>query len=162
MEAVGQRETTLIPGRHREGVEEEEEVYEDASDAGEVLFRRPDAPRPPVRPLFPPSPARPVVSTPQIKPEDFDGTTDWSEYLIYFEQLSELYGWDEERKAAILGVCLKGEARVVLAALDPARRRSYLALTTALAQSFAPKELVHVHQAELKARRKRTDESMWT
>ena len=123
------------------------------------VSRRRDDPRQPVRQLYHPPPARPVVSTsPQMRPEDYDGTTDWSEYLIYFEQLAELYGWDEEKKAAILGVCLRGEARVVLAGLDPARSCN-TALTTALPKVF-PKEMVHVHQAELKARKKKGDESM--
>ena len=150
------RRQDVAPTRMRPQ-EEEDEVFEDASDVGEVQFRRRD-----VEPSR--RPTRPVVSThsfnPHIKPEEYDGTTDWSEYQIYFEQLSNLYGWDEEVKAAMLCVSLKGEARVVLAGLDPAQRCSYFALTTALSQSFSPKELVHLHQAELKARRKKPDESI--
>ena len=149
------------PRKQRDEEErDEEEVFEDASDSGEVFIHRRDVPRPPVSRMPYQQPARPVVSAPHIKPEDYDGTTDWSEYKIYFDQLSELYGWEDEMKAMILGVCLKGEARVVLAGLDAAMRHSYLALITALSQSFAPKELVHLHQAELKARRKKGDESM--
>lgn len=156
-EAARQEETVLIPGRR----DEEEEVFEDASEDGEVFIRRQEEPRPPVRQLYHSPPTRPLVSTqPHMKPEDYDGTSDWSEYKIYFDQLAELYNWEEERKAMILGICLKGEARVVLASLNQAQRRSYLALTTALAQSFSPKELVHLYQAELKARKKRADESM--
>ena len=143
-----------LPGRG----EEAEEVFEDASDAGEVLIRR-DLLRSPPRPAVPREEPK-TVSTPTMKPECYDGTTDWSEYCIYFDQLSELYDWDEEKKAMILGISLKGEARVVLASLNAAQRRSYTALTKALAQSFAPKELVHLYQAELKARRKKGDESM--
>ena len=140
----------------------DDEVFEDASDAGEVLFRRRDVLPPPPPPMWnyrrpiPP----PVSTTPHIKPEDYDGTRDWEEYKIYYDQYSELYGWDEEKKAMVLGICLKGEARVVLASLSPAQRRSYLALTNALAQSFSPKEMVHLYQAELKARRRKPDESM--
>ena len=139
-----------------------DDVFEDASDNGEVFMRRPGLPRPQ---MYPPPPfhhqPRPVVSTmPSIRPETYDGTSDWGEYLTYFEQLAELNQWDEERKAAVLSVCLKGEARVVLAGLDPARRRSFHALTTALAQSFAPAELVYLYQAELKARKRKSGESM--
>ena len=146
-------------------VEEEEEVFEDASDAGEVFIRRKEAPRemnelpPPAWYAQPPAPQM-VSTVPHIKPEDFDGTKDWSEYQIYFDQLAELYGWDDERKAVILGICLKGEARVVLAGLEPAKRRSYFSLTNALSQSFAPHGMVHLHQAELKARKRKPDESM--
>ena len=148
--------------RQDEGEEMDDEVFEDASDAGEVLLRRRDVLPPPPPPKWNyrrPIPL-PVSNTPHIKPEDYDGTRDWEEYKIYYDQYSELYGWDEERKAMVLGICLKGEARVVLASLSPAQRRSYLALTNALAQSFSPKEMVHLYQAELKARRRKPDESM--
>ena len=100
------------------------------------------------------------VSTPHMKSDNYDGTTDWLEYKVYFDQLAELYGWDKQRKAMVLGICLKGEARVVLASLNQAQRRSYLALTTALAQSFSPKELVYLYQAEFKARKKKPEETM--
>ena len=149
------------PPVEERGEEEVEEVFEDASDTGEVFVRRHGLPHPPPHPEFYQPPPRPMVSTfPQLRPEDYDGTTDWSEYQIYYEQLSELNNWDEERKAAVLSVCLKGEARMVLAGLEPARRKSYHALTTALAQSFAPTEMVHLHQAELKARKRRPGETM--
>ena len=84
-----------------------------------------------------PPPGPPMVSTspPPIKPEMYDGTTDWSEYQIYFDQMSELFGWDEERHAMMLSICLKGEARVVFASLGEAQRRSYKALTQALTQN---------------------------
>jgi len=137
---------------------EEDDQFEDASEDGEILLRRPE-PRRNIHPAARPT-HRMVSTPPQMRPELYDGTSDWAEYLIYFEMLAELYGWDEERMAGMLCVCLKGEGRVVLAGLEPAQRRSFVALTTALTQSFAPKELVHLHQAELKARRRRADESM--
>ena len=144
----------VIAAEARLQAPEDDDVFEDASDAGEVLVRRP-APR---RNLFP---AQPLVSPmPQMRPELYDGTGDWSEYLMYFEQLAELGGWDEGRMAGMLAVCLKGEARVVISSMEPAMRRSYAALTGALSQNFAPKELVHLHQAELKSRRKKADETM--
>ena len=49
---------------------------------------------------------------------------------------------------------------MVFASFGEAQRRSYQALTQALMQSFAPKEFVHLYQAELKARKKKTEESM--
>ena len=140
---------------------EEEEIYEDAWDAGEVFIRRDFHPQPPPMIENPaPHPLFLRVSIPHMKPEDYDGTTEWLEYKVYFNQLAELYGWDEERKAMVLGICLKGEARVVLASLNQAQRRSYLAVTTALAQSFSPKELVYLYQAELKARKKKPEATM--
>ena len=154
----GAKGAARMAGRDVPVPDEEEDEFEDASDAGEVFLRRDVHPHP-VRNV--PAPPMPTVSAlPHVKPEDYDGTSDWLEYKVYFDQLAELYAWDEERKAMILGICLKGEARIVFASLHPAQRRSYVALTTALAQSFSPKELVYLYQAELKARRKRADESM--
>ena len=95
-----------------------------------------------------------------MKPEDYDGITNWLEYKVYFDQLAELNSWDEEREAMVLGICLKGEVRLVLVSLNHTQRRSYLALTTTLVQSFLPKELVYLYQAELKARKKKTDKTM--
>jgi hypothetical protein len=143
---------------HPEEHPPEEDVFEDASDAGEVFVRRRPA-------CHPPSPPRPMVHetvsrVPHIKPEDYDGTTEWSEYYMYFEQMSELYGWDDGTKAMILGVCLKGEARLVLASMDVFKRHSYFAVVTALEQSFSPQGKVHLYQAELKARRRKPEESM--
>ena len=135
--------------------EQDEDVYEDASDAGEVLFRR--RPLPDMQP--PPAPPR-VSPLPAMKPEQYDGTSDWSEYLIYYEQLAELSNWNDEQKAVMLSLALRGEARVVLASLEPAKRRSYRALTEALSHSFAPTEMMYLHRAELKARKRRPNESM--
>ena len=52
------------------------------------------------------------------------------------------------------------EGRGMCDVCPEAQRKSYHALTEALKQSFAPKELVHLYQAELKARKKKTDGSM--
>ena len=95
-----------------------------------------------------------------MKPEDFDRTIDWLEYKVYFDQLAELYNWYEERRAMVLRICPKADARVVLASLNQTQRCSYLTLTTDLAQSFSSKEPVYLYQPELKIRRKKTDESM--
>ena len=60
----------------------------------------------------------------------------------------------------ILGVCLKGETLMVLAGLNADQQHSYHIVTSALAEIFTPQGLVHLYQAELKARSKRADESM--
>ena len=69
------------PSPNQGEIEDEDDVYEDASDAGEVFMRRAVA-HPSVgwmNCLPPPGP--PMVSTPppSIKPEMYEGTTDWSE-----------------------------------------------------------------------------------
>ena len=82
-------------------MDEEDDMYEDVSDAGEVFIRRAVAqpPRGRIHNLPPPGPSVVSTSPPPIKPEMYDGTTDWSEYQIYFDHLAELFGWNEERRA---------------------------------------------------------------
>ena len=95
-----------------------------------------------------------------IKPEAYDGAEDWLEYLVYFEQLAELNGWDKPTMAIMLGLCLKGSARTVLAGLGLPERRDYDKLKRALTQNFSPPEKVHLHMAELKARKRKSGESL--
>ena len=136
-------------------------MFDDASDAEEIFLRCRDVSRPPVPASVPFHPPHPHVSaSPHIKPEDYDETTDWTEYQIYFDQLAELYRCEDERKAMVLGLCLKGKAWLVLTGLNAAQWHSNHAVTSTLTQSFTPQGLVHLYQAELKARVKKADESM--
>ena len=104
--------------------------------------------------------ARMVGQPLTIKPEPFDGRTDWPEYLVYFEQLAEVYGWDHPTMAVILGLSLRGNARSVLASLSLAQRRDYKVLKDALTQAFCPTQQIYLYQAELKNRMKRPNESL--
>ena len=74
---------------------EEEKNYEDTSDAGEVFIRRDLHPQPlPVVENPAPHPFFSSVSNPHI-------TMIHLEYKVNFDQLAELYCWDEERKAMV-------------------------------------------------------------
>ena len=85
-----------------------------------------------------------------FKPDPYDGISDFTEYMVYFEQLSEMQNWDHPTMAMALGLCLKGSARSVLANLTLAQRREYKALKSALMQHFCPPQKVHLYRAELK------------
>ena len=52
-----------------------------------------------------------------FKPELFDDTGDWPDYVVYFEQLAVLHGWDKPTMAIVLGRSLKGSARTVPAGI---------------------------------------------
>ena len=95
-----------------------------------------------------------------IKPEPYDGKSDWPEYLVYFEQLAEVYGWDHPTMAVVLGLSLRGDARSVLASLSLAQRRDYAVLRDALTQAFRPTQQIYLYQAELKNRVKKPSESL--
>ena len=103
----------------------------------------------------------PMVGNPiNLRPESYDGNTDWPDYLVYFEQLSEIQGWDHPTMAIILGLSLKGSARSVLADMTFTQRRDYKTLKDALTQHFCPPQRVQLYQAELKARKRRPGESL--
>ena len=104
--------------------------------------------------------ARMVGQPFNIKPEPYDGKTDWPEYLVYFEQLAEVYGWDHPTMAVVLGLSLRGDARSVLASLSLAQRRDYRVLKDALTQAFRPTQQIYLYQAELKNRVKKPSESL--
>lgn len=97
-----------------------------------------------------------------FKPEPYDGESDWDEYVIHFETYAMYMDWDPRTSAVMLGFCLRGPARSVLAGLSPAQRLDYVVLKNALTQNFSPREQVHLHQAELKSRIRRPDESLTT
>ena len=115
-------------------------------------------------PLFPPEGAglcHPMMGRPvSAKPEWFDGSEDWQDYVVYFEQLSELNGWDKPTMAIMLGLSLRGAARTVLAGLSLPERREYRVLKAALTQNFSPPQKVHMYMAELKARKRKPHESL--
>ena len=138
---------------HPGDVETPERAVHDESD---IRLREPRYP-----PDFPGGLRHPLVGRPvSPKPQTYDGTEDWQVYLVYFEQLAELNGWDRPTMAMVLGLCLKGAARTVLTGLSLAERRDYRALKNALTQNFNPPQKLHLYMAELKARKRKPQESL--
>jgi hypothetical protein len=60
-----------------------------------------------------PSHQRPV-SRKDRKPDRYDGSTPWRQYLVHFEAITALNGWTEEDAATELAACLRGSACRVL------------------------------------------------
>ena len=46
----------------------------------------------------------------KYKPEKYDGTVDWSDYLKHFEKVVQWNGWSDNEKAAQLSMSLTGVA----------------------------------------------------
>ena len=154
--SVGEAETPALAPHHID-----EDVFEDASEDGEVDFKRPGAPPPPMFDFRDaPRPYVPQVGGHfQFKPREFDGVG-WPEYRAYFDQLGDLNRWDDHTKALVLGLSLKGDAARVLLGIPKPRRGIYRCVLEALDQNFAPEGLMYLHKAQLKARRKKDSESM--
>ena len=102
---------------------------------------------------------RPSVSKTKIKVFPFDGTTAWPEYLIQFNTVSAMNGWDEHEKLGYLVGSLQGVAREVLGDVDPAMRGNFDSLVTYLNKRFGPEKQEDVFKALLKGRTQKEGES---
>ena len=62
-----------------------------------------------------------------VRPKDYNGTTSWPDYLIQFQMISDLNGWNEGTRARNLAACLQGTALSVLGELHEHERGSWIA-----------------------------------
>jgi len=96
----------------------------------------------------------------RLAPEAYDGSADWEEYSVYFQQLSIMNGWDRPTQAMMLGLSLRGAARSVLTSLGFEQRQDYTTLVKALKQNFSPAQQVQTFLSELKSRRRKPNEPL--
>ena len=93
-----------------------------------------------------------------MKPQTYDGTSDWSDYLAHFERVAEYNGWDEYEKLAWLGGSLRGEAMGTLVRQDELNEESYSSLVHFLNLRFGLD--AKVSQLMLAKRVRKADESL--
>ena len=97
----------------------------------------------------------------EIKPDTFDGkSTDWSDYLIHFEQVASWNQWSLRQKACILGISLRGDAQKLLSTLPSYKLSDYDALKDALTRRFSPQERSLAFRCEFRNRRRMKHESV--
>ena len=82
-------------------------------------------------------PCAPCKRKPKQAPT-YEGTTDIHQFLLQFEILSNYNQWDGETRGLELATSLSGDAREVLANLEPDDRQNYESLRLALINRFAP------------------------
>ena len=100
-----------------------------------------------------PSSARPVVL-----PEIFDGSKNWDEWVLHFESVATVNGWDDADKLRWLRVRVTGRAQKALHLLPEASRGTYATTRAALKARFDPESRHTRYQAEFQARRKKATE----
>lgn len=71
-----------------------------------------------------------------MKPETYDGTDDWQEYITHFEVCAELGRWENREKVLALAACLKGPARTFYISLPQLEKQVYRSLVEKLEQRF--------------------------
>lgn len=107
------------------------------------------------------SSTRDIGKSKVFEPETFKGDpdgTEWSEYIIHFEMISELNEWTEFQKTKVLLSKLRGKAQTILSSLTYSQCNDYCALKKALTQRFNPEEREIAHRCEFKNRRRQKDE----
>ena len=95
------------------------------------------------------------------KPEKYDGTSDWTDYLKHFEIVATWNGWSEMEKAAQLSMSMTGVARQAWAdsCSDISVLGDYKALIRHMGQRFKPEGQEESYKAEFRSRIKRKDET---
>ena len=93
-----------------------------------------------------------------MKPETYDGSGSWSDYLIQFNLIADYYNWNNYDKALQLATHLRGTAQGVLSDLSHTQRTDFMSLTAALAARFEPIQQTESYRAKIKSRLRRKNE----
>ena len=92
---------------------------------------------------------------PVVMPEVYDGSSEWRTYQLYFMQCAELNAWTPARMAQILGVRLRGAARLFHAELEDDIRTNWEELTVAMALRFDQPQRSNLHKTAFRSRKKK-------
>ena len=95
-----------------------------------------------------------------IKPGTYDGTGNWSDYLIQFNLIADFCQWNAYEKALHLVINLRGTAQGVLADLRQVQRTNFCSLSSALAARFEPVQQSELHRVTLKTRLRCENETL--
>lgn len=95
-----------------------------------------------------------------VKPEPYDGSDDWEEYITQFEVCAELGNWGNLDKALTLASALRGSARTFYISLPQAERRNYGILVQRLGIRFGNSNQDSRWLSRLETRRRTTGETI--
>ena len=96
----------------------------------------------------------------KIKPQQFNGSIDFDEFLSQFEITSEINGWQYYEKSLYLASCLTGDAWSLLSELDRDGQRDYNTLIEKLANWFGSVNRSEIYRTQLKSRTRNRGESI--
>ncbi|KRY74812.1 hypothetical protein T4B_14895 [Trichinella pseudospiralis] len=92
-------------------------------------------------------------------PEQYDGSSDWNEWLEHFEDAAVVNGWSEAKKLKWPPLSLSQKARSTFRQLPTSIRSSYRSCVTSLKERLYPPSNAAVYRSELENRRRRAQES---
>ena len=96
----------------------------------------------------------------KVKLQSYSGTEDLEDFLVYFDTLAEIYGWNDKAKSLYLASSLSGTARSLLTEMTLDERREYQTLVQKLSVRFGTANKCELFRAQLKTREQRQDESI--
>ena len=96
----------------------------------------------------------------KVKLQFYSGTEDPEDFLVYFDTLAEIYGWNDKAKSLYLASSLIGPARSLLTEMTLDERRDYQTLVQKLSVRFGTANKCELFRAQLKTREQRQDESI--
>ena len=100
-----------------------------------------------------------VQNRKEVRPEQYDGSTDWLDYIKYFETVAAYNQWTPADKAARLAITLTGAARQAWSDSGLTDLSSFRDLQRMLKQRFHPEGLDESFKDRFRHRVKSEDES---
>ena len=99
-------------------------------------------------------------TSPNMKPQTYNGDEDWESYLNHFEICAKLGRWSYQDRVLYLAASLRGNAQVYYMTLMPAERSSYHTLVVKLGLRFSNARQQPMWISRLEARVLRQNESI--
>ena len=102
-----------------------------------------------------------MAAKPVVLPETFDGKGSWDEWLVHYENVAAVNGWNAASKLLWLKVRLTDRAQKAFQRLPAETRQSYELSKKALEveERFEPASKSELYIAELRVRQKRPSEA---
>ena len=96
-----------------------------------------------------------------VYPDNFDGSgkTEWSDYIVHFEQCANWNQWSDLQKAQMLSIHLRGEAQRLLSGLTVAQLTNYHAMKQIITDRYEPKEKDVAYRCQFRYRKRDKGES---
>ena len=95
-----------------------------------------------------------------MKPDTYDGSTAFEQYMSHFEDCAELSNWDDRTRVLVLESCLRGPARNFYISLSVAERRDYYDLRRRLRERFGSSKHQNLWLAKFEGRRRLRGEAI--
>ena len=96
----------------------------------------------------------------KMRPQNYDGSSDFEEFLCQFEITCEINAWKYKEKSLYLANCLTGVARSLLNELDSDGRRDYDTLIEKMRNRFGSVNQSEIYRTQLKSRTRHTGETI--